>query len=276
LEGVALNFSGATSVSGMLAPGPSSTGWMSVRIRSKVSGRRVSPAETEPFRVGQSLAQHRVRVANRLRREASAIGPAVVEQVRVDRLDLQRRQRLQLSVAESCADPLRRDDLAVVGRRFEPLLLTRQPLVEEVVDLDHRFRDNEPRSTKCWAVASAFSASRFVAKPCRSIWRRLTFSRFTPASTRSAHRSSFLKIEPLAMERQSQLAYLLCGSFCTPLDVSSCAPTTTFRKTPGRWCPGRDLNPYSTLVEGGFKLDKWCPPGAALSVQNAVTWGVVP
>ncbi len=36
------------------------------------------------------------------------------------------------------------------------------------------------------------------------------------------------------------------------------------RKTPAYWCPGRDLNPYSTLVEGGFK-----PPVSASSTTRA-------
>jgi hypothetical protein len=64
----------------------------------------------------------------------------MIEQLRVEGLDLQWGERLHLHVAEARTDPLRRDPIAVMRRRPEPALLTRQPLVEERIDLHRRLR----------------------------------------------------------------------------------------------------------------------------------------
>jgi hypothetical protein len=66
----------------------------------------------------------------------------VIEQLRVEGLDLQWGERLHLNVAEARTDPLRRDHIAVMRRRLEPTLLTRQPLVEERIALHRRLRHN--------------------------------------------------------------------------------------------------------------------------------------
>src|SRR5215216_3842407 len=68
-----------------------------------------------------------------------------------------------------------------------------------------------PRVASPTTEASAASAARLVANPCRSTWRCLPQSAWKPASTRNRHLPSLRKIDPRAAPER-----------CRPAD--SCAP----------------------------------------------------
>ena len=73
-----------------------------------------------------------MRVLHRLGSERLAGSPAVVEQVGVELLDLERRQCLQLVSTEVLLEPLPGNDVRMMTTRPETRLLARQPVVEEV------------------------------------------------------------------------------------------------------------------------------------------------
>jgi len=122
--------------------------------------------ESKTFGVGQRLAEDHVCVVDRLRSEPRTVAATVSEQVDVELLDLERRERLELVTTEVALQPLACHHVRLKARRTQASFLAGQPLVQVFVQPIPVVTTTVPSITVFWTPASAFSASRFVRKPC--------------------------------------------------------------------------------------------------------------
>ena len=159
---------------------------------------RVAADQAEPLGVCQCTTQNDVTVTNRLRRQRSPAGTTAREQRRVERLDLQWRQRLQRDRADLSSDPIGSHLVADPCRFSDALSHRLEPFGQEPRDRGAIAVDGRPGVGSRRQRPQRRFGFLLVANPERRAWRRRPLAGSGPRSTTNDHTVPLRWTEPFA------------------------------------------------------------------------------